>query len=86
MFNSYLTREVDANHPNRDYGHTIGQGENHIVLYNSLKASFLLMKETNLRAFAQFIYRVDKYNSTSESTALFQIGVSSFIWNEYKDY
>ena len=86
MFNSYLAREVDANHPNRDYGHTIGQGENHIVLYNSLKVSYSLMKETNLRAFAQFVYRVDKYNGMSESTTLFQIGVSSLIWNEYKDY
>ena len=86
MFNSYLAREVDANHPDKDYGHTIGQGERHIVLYNSLKASFLLMKETNLRAFGQFIYRVDKFNSQKQSTVLFQIGISSLIWNQYKDY
>lgn len=86
IFNSYLAREVDANHPNRDYGHTIGQGENHVVLYNSLKASYLLMKETNLRAFVQFVYRVDKYNDMRQSVALFQIGISSLIWNEYKDY
>ena len=86
MFNSYLAREVDADHPDKDYGHTIGQGENHIVLYNSLKASYLLMKETNLRAFAQFVYRVDKYNGMSELTTLLQLGVSSLIWNEYKDY
>ena len=86
MFNSYLSREVDADHPDKDYGHTIGQGESHLVLYNSLKVSYSLMKETNLRAFAQFVYRVDKYNGMSELTTLFQLGVSSLIWNEYKDY
>jgi hypothetical protein len=86
IFNSYIDRDVDVNHPDKDYNHTIRQGEKHMVLYNSLKASYLLIKETNLRAFAQFVYRVDKYNSMSESTILFQIGVSSLIWNEYKDY
>ena len=86
IFNSYIDRDVDVNHPDKDYNHTIGQGEKHIVLYNSLKASYLIMKETNLRAFAQFVYRVDKYNDIRQATALFQIGVTSLIWNEYKDY
>ena len=86
IFNSYIDRDVDVNHPDKDYNHTIGQGEKHTVLYNSLKASYLIMKETNLRAFAQFVYRVDKYNDIRQATALFQIGVTSLIWNEYKDY
>lgn len=86
IFKSYLAREVDVNHPDRDYNHTIGQGEKHTVLYNSLKVSYLLMKETNLRGFAQFVYRVDKFDNMRQSTGLFQIGISSLIWNQYKDY
>jgi len=86
IFNSYLARDIDANHPDRDYGHIIGQGEKHVVLYNSLKVSYLLLKEINFRAFAQFVYRSDSFDKKTQSTALFQVGISSLIWNEYKDY
>lgn len=79
VFASYASRDGD-------YGHKIGQGESHQVFFNKVKASYLLLSEINLRAFAEVIYRLDKYDQRRNSTGLFQIGISSLLWNQYKDY
>ncbi len=79
MFVSYVQRDGE-------YGHEIGQGETHKVFYNSIKASYLLVKELNMRAFGQVIYRRDRYNDLANNTVLFRFGVSTDLWNQYRDF
>lgn len=79
MFQSYTSRDGD-------YGHKIAQGVKHSILYNKLKVSYLLVNATNLRAFAQYVLRVDQTENKSIITNFIQIGISSRLWNEYRDY
>jgi hypothetical protein len=79
IFRSYTLREGE-------YGHEIGQGENHYIWYNELKVAYNVIPKMNLRAFASFAFRSDKSNQGTENLNLIQIGITSSLWNTYSDY
>lgn len=79
MFKSYVARDGD-------YGHLTGQGQNHKIIFNKIRASYLLFQTINLRAFAQYMVRADHFDHAVSTSHFFQLGISSALWNEYRDY
>lgn len=79
IFLSYSDRDGE-------YGHSTGQGQGHYIWYNELKISYNLVKKMNLRAFASYALRTDKYNHQTDNQHLFQVGLTTNIWNTYSDY
>jgi len=86
--NIYLSYE--QNRPLNE-GVTIGQGNKTHVMIADIQAGYLVNPSTNLRLFANFIYRnfdpmADTAAFSKDSTAWFTIGLRSDVFNWYFDY
>jgi len=79
MFQSYIDRPGD-------YGHTVAQGIQHNVLFNSISASYLISEAANLRVFGKYVIRLDRSEKGNYDSHLFQIGLSSNLWKTYQDF
>lgn len=70
-----------------DYHHLMGQGINHKVLFAKMHVSLILNSETNLRLFVNYIYRKDRIEyKGANDTQFIQFGISSRLWNTYRDF
>jgi hypothetical protein len=79
IFRSYTAR-------NREYYHTIGQGEAHYVWHNELRVSYQFSFRSNLKAFVSYANRSDRSVGNVERLNLIRIGINSDLWNTYDDY
>lgn len=70
-----------------DFNHLMGQGINHQVFYSKLHASLIMNSSTNTRLFFNYIFRRERVEYQGiNNTQFFQIGVSSKLWNTYRDF
>jgi hypothetical protein len=78
MFVSYTERE-------REYGHIIGQGKGRYVFQQEWRISYAISNAQNLRAFINYGIRNERFNFSTKINHIFQIGLSSNLWNTYSD-
>ncbi|MBD3582382.1 gliding motility protein RemB [Flavobacterium selenitireducens] len=86
--NIYLS--YDENRPLEE-GVKIGQGNKTNVFIADIQAGYLVNPSTNLRLFANFIYRnfdpmANTANFSKDSTTWFTVGLRSDVFNWYFDY
>ncbi len=74
-----------SNRP-EDYGHFTGQGSRTMIVYNHLKASYLLKEKMNLWADIGWVYRERKSGLAYQSNHYIYIGLKTNLWNRYNDY
>ncbi|MBL4706688.1 MAG: hypothetical protein JKY54_19315 [Flavobacteriales bacterium] len=79
MFQTYSNRPYN-------YNHFTGQGLRTIVIYNHLKASYLVSEKINLRVEFGHVYRERKNGLRYESNHYFYFGIKTNLWNRYNDY
>jgi hypothetical protein len=78
MFRSYTRR-------NGEYNHSTGQGEKRYVFMQEMQVSYYLSGHQNLRVFGNYMLRKDQQNFQGRFDHYFQIGLSSNLWNTYRD-
>ncbi len=78
MFVSYTERD-------REYGHIIGQGKGKYVFQQEWRIAYTISYAQNLRAFINYGYRTERFNHETHPQHLFQVGISSNLWNTYSD-
>ncbi|CAG5085486.1 hypothetical protein [Parvicella tangerina] len=79
IFRSYLDRAGN-------FGHTIGQGEQHFVWWNQLSVSYVILNKFNLRGFIDYTFRTDRTGGKTKINNLLQVGIRTSFWNTYNDY
>lgn len=79
IFQSYINRDAD-------YGHVIGQGEQHIIWWNKLSISYNILPQFNLRGFVDYTLRTDRVTGETDVLHLIQFGIRTSFWNTYNDY
>lgn len=79
MFESYRERESD-------FGHEIGQGEQHIIWWNQLSVSYNILPKFNFRGFVDYTLRTDRVTGVTDVQHLVQVGIRTSFWNTYNDY
>jgi hypothetical protein len=72
--------------PSSIYGNKITQGIKHLLIFNQLKTSYLIDKETNLRAEALAVFRKESVLNSKNNTLFFSIGISTSLGNKYYDF
>jgi hypothetical protein len=80
IFQSYTTRPFE-------YGHFTGQGVQNHILQGSLKLTYYLIPDMNLRMELGYLQRAEK-NSQGYvlQNPFIYFGIKSSFWNTYKDY
>ncbi|SPE76560.1 gliding motility protein RemB [Flavobacterium columnare] len=86
--NIYKDYDLDRS---ADKGVVVGQGNKTKIIIADLNVGYLLNPSTNLKLFANFIYRsfrptVNTSQVFSENTAWFSLGLRSDVFNWYFDY
>lgn len=85
-----IYRDYDDNRPN-DYGVKIGQGNKTTIMMADLQAGYLLNPNSNLKLFANYIYRsfdptFDTAKIFKQNTSWFMVGIRADLFNWYFDY
>jgi hypothetical protein len=78
MFQSYTRR-------NGEYNHTTRQGNLRYVFMQEMRVSYLLSGHQNLRVFVNYMLRKDQNNLQGHWDHFLQVGISSNLWNTYRD-
>lgn len=89
-YGSNIYLDYDLNRAT-DKNVAIGQGNKTTFLFTDLNAGFVLNPSTNMKVFANFIYRsfTPKTNTITffnENTTWFSIGIRSDVFNWYNDF
>ncbi len=85
-----IYKDYDEDRP-RDYGVKVGQGNKTNIMIADLQAGYLINPNSNLKLFANYIYRSfdPQFNTASvfrENTSWFMVGIRADLFNWYFDY
>ncbi len=79
IYKSYSTR-------NGDYNQKLLQGELHRIFYNEITVSYTLIEAIRLKSFVSLIIRNTQTKTTHQNDIFIKIGISTQLWNTYKDF
>ncbi len=79
IFKPYTQRD-------REYYHTLSQGTTHYIWHNELRVSYQPKEQYSMRIFGSYAFRTALTEGIRVSHNLFQIGITSNLWNTYTDY
>lgn len=77
---------VSYNNRSGTYNHEIGQGVRNALFYNSLRVSYLIDFDSNLRIEIGHVYRRVENEFGVNSTNFIYLGLKTNIWNRYQDF
>ena len=77
---------VPYNNRVREFENFTGQGIQHLITFNQLRATWLLDSDINLRIEGSFLFRANKTDFDTHYTTLFQLGVRTALHNRYRDF
>ena len=70
----------------REFENFTGQGIQHLITFNQLRATWLLDSRINLRLEGGFLFRANKTDFDTHYTTLFQLGLRTSLYNRYHDF
>ena len=79
IYESYINR------PN-DFGNYIGQGTKQTFFITNTRASYPILKEGRIHAFAELQTQYITMDGFKKLNLLPMIGVRSYLWNDYRNY
>ena len=79
IYESYINRPSD-------FGNYIGQGIKQTFFITNTRASYPILKEGRIHAFAELQTQYVKMDGFQKLSFLPMIGIRSYLWNDYRNY